>query len=185
MCLINSFDPVNTVTVDRRSLSGKYDQLVNRLARAAIPFSYGFFHIETNFHLDIRFDHLGRSTRGTFGLPSQNSYRTLEIVLSNRASHLEHVLDTFFHEMTHFWQMIDGRIDGSPAYYRRGRFVPKLYRIDPLEIEARSLATIMLDQYARYRSNYRWNVPTDVVVKHSDRTARIIDHRFPAWSGFP
>lgn len=179
--MLPDVDPsVNKVTIDRTRVPARYDKHLNRFVRAAIPFAYGFFHIETCYHLRVVFHPLSRGTSGSFGYSGYNDYRTLVIFLSNEPRHLKKMLSTFFHEMTHFWQFMEGRNNPLEiSYYRRGRFIPSLYRKDPLEIEARSLALLMEDQYARYRSNYRWNVPYDAEVVRGKERTKIFDPRFP------
>lgn len=66
-----------------------------------------------------------------------------------------------------------------PSYYKTRRFDRAIYRANPIKIEARQMTTLMFDSYARYRNNYRWNVPCSVEVKTVDALIAIVDPRSP------
>jgi hypothetical protein len=156
---------MNRVVVDRSALHPRHNKALNKLVRAVLPFAYGFYHIETDISLRIVFASLGHRKRGSFGYPAHNSHKAVEIRLSAKDRHQQDTVDTFFHEFTHFWQMLEGRNDPlNISYYQKGKFCPKTYRDDPLEIEARLMEKLMLDSYQRYRNNYRGAVPCSVSV---------------------
>lgn len=170
----------NAVFVDHDRVHARHSKLLNRFVRRAVPFAFGFYHIETNYKLRIIFEPLRTGCRGSFGYPRFNSHRELVIRLSNSCRHMPRLFPVFFHEMTHYWQFLNGRADPrNIAYYSRGMFVKDAYMNDPQEVEAREMALVMTDHYQRYVSNYRWNVPCDIHVKGEGRQFRVTDKRFP------
>lgn len=158
---------MNSVFIDRSTVGSKYNKRMDEFSNSVLPFCYQFFCIETDIDLTVRFMKTPLGNDGSFYRITRKGvtgyYIVVNVFLVRRET-LDEALVTFFHEMTHLWQTVHGRLPPNPhSKNSNGRHVDfDAYYADPVEVEAREMSEVMLYSYRRYRNNYRGQVPVHV-----------------------